>query len=377
MRVASMNYVQWEGTPREWRIDGVLLNPINLLVGSNASGKSRILNVISGLAKLLAGDTKLMVLSGDYNVTFDDDGRQLKYSLRYEGRKVIKEEFESEGKRYLQRGAGGEGTIWAVKLGEDIEFQVPQDELAAVARRDSIQHPFFEPLSSWGKSLYHYYFGTKLGQEVLGLIDPVRAGEVNPRDPNQVIGIYLQGEKAFGDNFKDAIKRDMAEIGYLIDDVGTKNPISIIVPDPQSMVALYVKETGLGDITDQFDMSQGMFRALSIIIQLNYSEMTRKPSCVLIDDIGEGLDFDRSCALIKLIMQKAEKSAVQLIMSTNDRFVMNAVPLEAWTVLRRAGQKIRVYNYTNSKGRFDQFKFTGMNNFDFYAYNFLDESRNG
>jgi len=122
MRVASMNYVQWEGTPREWRIDGVLLNPINLLVGSNASGKSRILNVISGLAKLLAGDTKLMVLSGDYNVTFDDDGRQLKYSLRYEGRKVIKEEFESEGKRYLQRGAGGEGTIWAVKLGEDIEF---------------------------------------------------------------------------------------------------------------------------------------------------------------------------------------------------------------------------------------------------------------
>ena len=113
-----------------------------------------------------------------------------------------------------------------------------------------------------------------------------------------------------------------------------------------------------------------------MIIQMNYSVMAKKPSCVLIDDIGEGLDFQRSCSLIKLLTQKAEKSAVQLVMATNDRFVMNTIPLEAWTVLRRTGPTIRVYNYANSKERFDQFKFTGMNNFDFYAFDFLDESKN-
>jgi len=74
MRLVSMNYVQWEGTPREWRIDGVLLGSVNLLVGSNASGKSRTLNVIAGLAKLLAGDVKVTILSADYDVAFDDEG---------------------------------------------------------------------------------------------------------------------------------------------------------------------------------------------------------------------------------------------------------------------------------------------------------------
>ena len=122
-------------------------------------------------------------------------------------------------------------------------------------------------------------------------------------------------------------------------------------------------------------MSQGMFRALSLIVSLNYAEHTAVPSCVLIDDIGEGLDFDRSCALIKLLMQKAEETSMQLILSTNDRFIMNSVPLEAWTVLRRVGQNTNVYNYDNSRARFDEFKFTGMNNFDFFAYDFLRESK--
>ena len=53
MRLVELNYLQWENTPREWRVDGVKLRPLNLLVGSNASGKSRTLNVINGLASRL------------------------------------------------------------------------------------------------------------------------------------------------------------------------------------------------------------------------------------------------------------------------------------------------------------------------------------
>jgi hypothetical protein len=124
-------------------------------------------------------------------------------------------------------------------------------------------------------------------------------------------------------------------------------------------------------------MSQGMFRALSVLIQVNHAVMTSAPSCILIDDIGEGLDFERSCALIKLIIEKAETSSVQLIMSTNDRFVMNAVPLQDWSVLARQGPRCRVYNYANSKAAFDEFKFTGLNNFDFLATDFQKEIDRG
>ena len=68
-----------------------------------------------------------------------------------------------------------------------------------------------------------------------------------------------------------------------------------------------------------------MFRALSLITQITYSQLTSTPSCILVDDIGEGLDYERASALIKLVVEKARGKSIQLIMATNDRFVMNSV----------------------------------------------------
>ena len=67
-----------------------------------------------------------------------------------------------------------------------------------------------------------------------------------------------------------------------------------------------MKERGSGAYVDQYMLSQGMFRVLSIIIQLNYSELAKTGAIpvVLIDDIGEGLDFDRSYKLIGLLRQR-------------------------------------------------------------------------
>jgi hypothetical protein len=52
---------------------------------------------------------------------------------------------------------------------------------------------------------------------------------------------------------------------------------------------------------------------------------------------------------------------------------MNAVPLEAWSVLQRRGNVCVVRNYANSRTVFDEFKYTGLNNFDFFATDYLTE----
>ncbi len=95
------------------------------------------------------------------------------------------------------------------------------------------------------------------------------------------------------------------------------------------------------------------------------------PSCILIDDIGEGLDYERASALIKLLIDKAKKSRVQLIMSTNDRFVMNNVPLKYWSIMRRFPNESTIYNYKNSSKQFEDFELTGLNNFDFFTSDFV------
>jgi ABC-type Na+ transport system ATPase subunit NatA len=115
-----------------------------------------------------------------------------------------------------------------------------------------------------------------------------------------------------------------------------------------------------------------MFRALSVLILLNYAAIASRPSCIIIDDIGEGLDFERSCKLIDVIRKKAAASDVQLVVSTNDKFVMNEVPLEEWSVLRRQGNHVSVLNHDNSRAIFEEFRFTGLSNFSFFEMDFVN-----
>jgi hypothetical protein len=52
---------------------------------------------------------------------------------------------------------------------------------------------------------------------------------------------------------------------------------------------------------------------------------------------------------------------------------MNKVPLQEWSLLQRTGGQVRVRNYENSRAIFDEFKFTGLSNFDFLATDFINE----
>jgi len=375
MKLMTLNYTQFEGQPKQWRLSGLSLGNVNLLVGRNASGKSRTLNIINALANLLSSAKKLVFTSGKYEVVFDNDGQTLEYKLHYEQNKVVSESFAWEGKQRLERGAGGVGKIWLEKQQKWMEFQAPEDQLAAVARQDSIQHPYLAPLQQWAQSLYHYRFGSPLGQDRFAILVQDSSVQLDAKNPDNVVPIFRRGLKDFGDAFKRSIMADMDFVGYPLSDVDARAPYSITIsgPFPGPLVGLWVQEQTLAGPTDQVDMSQGMFRCLSVIIQITYAHMSSPPGSVLIDDIGEGLDYERSCQIIKLLINKANESNMQLAMATNDRFVMNTVPLEAWSVLQRSGGDSRVFNYWNSRAKFDEFKFTGMNNFDFFATDFVNE----
>jgi hypothetical protein len=207
-------------------------------------------------------------------------------------------------------------------------------------------------------------------------IDAIRKN-IDFKDADQVIGIFKLGEEEIGTPFIEAIKSDMLSVGYKISEVGTKTPSALLSDEGDEVSLLdgetqyiYVQESDLREKTEQGLMSQGMFRVLSLIIQINYSLLAKQPSCILIDDIGEGLDFERSSAMIELLIKKAETGLVQLIMTTNDSFVMNGVPLDYWSVIERKPGLAKLHNIHNSKPIFDDFKFIGLNNFDFFETQF-------
>jgi ABC-type multidrug transport system ATPase subunit len=163
----------------------------------------------------------------------------------------------------------------------------------------------------------------------------------------------------------------MQEIGYGMEEFGIIHFSERFRQADQDRYTVYMKETGLEKQVTQRDMSQGQFRAFSVLVQLNYYILSGQKGFVIIDDIGEGLDFSRAKLLVQLLIRKAGDADIQLIMSTNDQFIMNAVDIENWAVIVRDGNKISLYNYENSKEIFEDFKFTGLNNFDFYASEFF------
>ena len=113
----------------------MLLGARNLIVGKNASGKTRVLNVINSLSENLAGRMP-PGLSSDYDVTFDDDGKTLRYQMKYEQEQVVLEKFTVDGVVLLERAADGAGHIFAKEIdgGTQIRFQTPPSQLAAVAQ---------------------------------------------------------------------------------------------------------------------------------------------------------------------------------------------------------------------------------------------------
>lgn len=376
MRLQSLRYSEYEDSPQRWVLEGLALGPRNLIVGKNSSGKSRTLNVISALARNLAG-LQPPGMSANYDCQFQHGDKSYRYVLHYRDQQVLREQLSIDGEVLLDRGEGGVGKIFAEQVdgGKSLRFQTPTSEFAVVVRRDAIQHSFLEPLHHWASSLRHYHFGTPLGKDSLALLNP-NAPKVDDKDENAVIGIFREAMKTFGDPFKTALIADLALIDYHVTEVGVSSPISIrFVSVGGEPIGLYVQERDLPGITDQFGMSQGMFRVISLLIQVNYFQFANSANCVLIDDIGEGLDFDRSCRLIDLLRSKSDSSGLQIIMSTNDRFVMNNVPLEEWSVLQRKGNLVTVKNYENSREIFEEFKFTGLSNFAFLELDVINEPR--
>ena len=253
------------------------------------------------------------------------------------------------------------GQLYYEQLEQFVDFELDNQYLA-VERRDDKQQPFFKTLHDWGKGVSHYSFGGNMGKGQYKLNDFEDQENFSFKNFNKVNVIYSKGKKEFNTQFDKIITDDMEKIDYHLK--------SISLDSASRFLFLKVQESDLSNETYFENMSQGMARAFSLIVQLNYSLMAKIPSCILIDDIGEGLDYDRSKKLIELIIEKAEGSNIQVFMTTNDRFVMNSVPLKYWSVIHREGNKSVFYNYQNSKQTFDDFALTGFNNFDFFATEF-------
>ncbi|MEN8230139.1 MAG: ATP-binding protein [Bacteroidota bacterium] len=373
MYLRKFTFRENAGKKIEWLIDNVSLGEINLVVGKNSSGKTRTLNALSDLVSMIRGKGTGATGPVCYELLFRNGENLMRYELEYDLETIQMERLYVGDELVLDRGEGGNGVIKyeSTPGALFLEFEIPHDQLACYAKRDRLQHPFIEIIHGWAITLRRFDFSSDLGKSRYALKSSFEAKEMDWSITNNTLvpAITIAGEEFPG--FREQVLKDMQEISYDLEEFGIINFSERFSDVSQDRYAVFTTEAGLEKQVTQRDMSQGMFRAFSVLVQVNYYILCGHKGFVIIDDIGEGLDFGRATQLVNLLIGKAKESGIQLIMSTNDSFIMNAVDIENWAVIMREGNKISLYNYENSREIFEEFKFTGLNNFDFYASEFF------
>jgi len=373
MYLKSFSFRENAGQNIEWLIDNVSLGEINLMVGKNSSGKTRTLNALSDLVNMLMGKGTTATGPVSYDLLFMNDDIFMKYELAFDLETIHLERLYVNEELVMERGEDGKGTVKyeATPGSIFLNFEIPHDQLACYAKRDRLQHPFIEIIHGWAISLRRFNFSGDLGKTRYALKSSFESKEVDWTDTTASLVPAISVAEEEYKQFHELVLRDMQQIGYELEDFGIIHFSERFGGSSQDRYAVFTTEKGLEKQVTQRDMSQGMFRAFSVLVQVNYYILCGQKGFVIIDDIGEGLDFSRAKQLVQVLIAKAKESKIQLIMSTNDSFIMNAVDIENWAVIMREGHKISLYNYENSKEIFEEFKFTGLNNFDFYASEFF------
>jgi len=357
MILTKVNYCEWLNKPNYWEIRDVNLGYLNLIVGLNAAGKTRLVNIVSNLAKILSKKTKK---NGHWKLEFRAEGKQVmnyKYELEIKELIVEKEEIFANEKLLLER-TKGEGRILPRGSDRMLQFWPPKDELTLNVKRDIKEFPFLEDFVDWANNFLGYNFSGARPNEI-SVPSKADALLANLNTvPYLLLELYKDRET------KNAIIKDFSYIGYPIEEIGVSSHQMPTGLDKFLMTA--VKEKDLDCTTEQAQMSQGMYRALSLIVIIEYILKLNRKGTVVIDDLGEGLDYDRSAKLTHLLFDKIKGSNIQLIVTSNNRFLINSIDIKYINFLERKRHVVRALNYYNSKEKFEEFIITGLNNFDFF-----------
>ncbi len=358
MIISKLSYYENRKKNNFWEIKDLCFNKINLVIGLNSTGKTRLVRVISAFAKIISRKSKL--LNGNWDLEFKDDRHIYNYILSIEKGKVKREEITIDGIKKLLR-TGTECSIYSEIDNETHIINPPNNTLVLHVRRDTKEYSFFENFIKWSENFNGYNFTN------------VKPNNISvPIDPNQTeffddLGAtpYILKKMLLNKEDIDQIKEYLSLIDYPIDSINVK---SIMQSNLSTEVLLTtIKEKDLNCEIDQTQMSQGMFRAIALVIIIQQLIKLDKSCTIIIDDIGEGLDYQRSKKIIKLLVSKIKNTNIQLIVTSNHRFMINSVDLKYLNILDRIGQTVKSYNYKNSKKLFDDFRYTGLNNFDLFT----------
>lgn len=346
-----MKIISFEYSDYSWALDKVSFDKLNLIAGRNAVGKSKMLNAIVLFVRFLNGDVNAATPSHWCKVEFmTDDNTILTYGYEYKDNVIIDETLYRGSDKIISRNK--EHAF--IGIG-NTEVYPPTNKLCVQSQRDTKNYPEFESIMQWAEKLKGYSFSE---------LSSTKSFEI-PSLFNEKIDFSDMFEKIDKiEKKKDFVINKMKDLDYEIDSIELVN-IS------EKFNIVIVKEHGVNTPLYSALLSNGMLRVLYIFAYMAYLSTEQGARTLLVDDLGEGLDFSRSSKLSKIIFDYCEEHDIQLIVTSNDNFLMNAVNLDYWVILQRVGEHTKGISKRTHPDMFLKFKKMGLNNFDMLSTDFI------
>lgn len=352
MRILSIDY-----KGEDMSFEDLNLGQLNLFVSQNGVGKSRLLRKVFNILNCFGGQIP-MIGEYDFRIEFLNHKEQIGY---YE---IITDIDESDI-FYAERLVVNDSILFTREFDEPVfvynsltkqmdEHNIPFDKLAMSVIRDTKKYPLIEEFLN---------NGIDFNQLQVGLVTAVN---IYNKDFFNKAWKNINVAEAYHDLSaadKNEVKDALIFIGY--------NIAEMYAVKVQNEYELHVREADLKNALQINQLSQGMLRAVHLVIDILHYNSTRANMLYLIDDITEGLDYARAKKLGKWVFDTCQERGAQLIATTNDSFLMDTIDIEHWNVLNREGNEIQCLNYENNKELFDKFHYKGLSNFDFFSSSFL------
>ena len=328
-----------------WCVKKLRLNHQNLIVGLNSVGKSRTVSAIGYVVSFIKGDVDAQ---GNFSCSLLlENGRCLEYSFDVVGGQVHAEELKRDGSVLIYR------DFSSAKMYGDNKVSPPESKLLIQVRRDTKRYPEIEEIIQWAEHTSLFVFSNIT------------------TSPNSLSPYAISKEpllpvmfSKISESQRKMLKGFMQELGYDIKDIKDYEM-------PSGSKSLHIYEGGIKVALQPFDLSNGMFRVLCVLLYMIYCSTLSEARCLVIDDMGEGLDYMRSTKLGKIMFDYCKKNRIQLIVTSNDSFLMDAVDLQHWNILQREGNYVYSINGYNNPALFEKFRRTGLSNFDILSSNFI------
>ena len=348
MKIKSLQYAQ-----PDWSLEGLHFTETALIVGRNAVGKSKTIDVLNSLVSLILQTKEISEYDNFfYKVVFSDSNKEMTYSFVCEqGNIIIEKLIDQDGNCYIQR--TDNSTIFFNEA-----INPPSNKLTINVRRDTKLYPQIEEIVNWAENSFGILFN-----QIRSGINATPLFSVMSKSEN-LIPMF----EKLDDNLKNKIKEELNSLDYPVNKLEIVN----IGNEKSDIKVLHIEENGVKSFLWDGVLSQGMQRTLYILVLLFYVISQKKGTqTIVIDDFCEGLDYDRSIKLGKYLYELCLEYNIQLITTSNDSFLMDVVDLKFWNILQREGDKVTAINMYNSPELFEDFEFTGLNNFDLFSSDFI------